>query len=1142
MRMKMLGATRRSGGLFASASLAALATAMLATAPANALIPRDDVGAAGAVDVDNVWAGVGQMFNLQPAPYVGLCTGSLVNPRAIMFAAHCVDNAADESYGALTGGIGISFGFNVENDFPGDLQQWIGAGYASQPDINLYNVLQVQTILNAPPGNFPLGDVAMGSFSDPVSNLPTYGMLFSPLEGPTHGALVGYGRTGDGSTGDSIGIDFKRRAGENMIDGLFTQNDYIAGVFNVPGASFEDPSAEMLLYHVDMDRPDRTPGDCVRGEFFGLGFGNDIVCFTGATTDPLTWDLTSAITVNDQIDWFPGDALPNEAATAGGDSGGPLFADEIYERPLITGVLSGGWVSGFFDPNGGYGSESYYTPLFLFRDWIQTNNPYVYASARHGSRNWSNPNHWVQDMDPNYFYIDAHGNVRNGVPSDPEPTADADGPKFGTVFDLIIPDDVEGDNGAPGPLDPPAAASASIDVGSLTTDFTASVAAPAHWNHHWSGNPTTPSPAASDGAPTGPGSTGFVPNNDWGTFGSWTGPVDGVARFYDVTLDNIGSTHLDMNVEIDRLTVDGYLSRLNVRDGFQLNSLIAVDQNRGRVDVDGAIATREYMLAGGFLTGDGSITADTVWNVNGLISAGGLSSVGEMTINGDYVQTSAGDMLINISRHRRHTHSDHIQVNGDASLAGRAIVSPVNPQSQPRWRDVYTVLSADNVVGNFDDVDLIFANPTLYGESVVTTDGDVEIHIEARRLGHIFGRGHHFHSLGSLLDRLRWGGHFTDVEDVFTLIDSQSFESFDAAMFSLTPQMAFQQANTVFSFQNSFNGHLAARSAELRAGVRGVSSNGLRGAFASRDRATGSAAFRTEAGAPTPNMLGERFGIFVSSRGSFEDAPMGAETGFDYDPHAGLTESQGDLAVGADYRVSDNFAVGMALTTSRMDFSTNGITPISNESVGAAAYATAYADGAYIDGYYGFARQDFEMERLATPSLGNPSVAYGAPEGDQIMAGLRSGWSFSPSENFAIGPTASLNYTQLRLGAYEEAMGGDFSLMIDERELTSVSLEAGAEFRFTHETSSGGRFSAFGDFAFVRELGDSADTVTAAFAAVPGQRFSIEQLLDDDWVSASAGVSYSFSDNFRTSFEVMSDFDRGPLNSHYATVGFDWRF
>ena len=171
--------------------------------------------------------------------------------------------------------------------------------------------------------------------------------------------------------------------------------------------------------------PAASKNDCARGPFPGVPSPDNIVCKTPPlpTDDEIiTLDGSSVVVPSQEIDWYPGDALRHEAGTAGGESGSALFADKIFSRPLITGVLSGGWIENVAAPvANGYGDVSYYNPLFLFRDWLVENNPYVYASAKNGNGNWSDTAHRVQNISIPTTSTHRQIENRNGLPADAQP-------------------------------------------------------------------------------------------------------------------------------------------------------------------------------------------------------------------------------------------------------------------------------------------------------------------------------------------------------------------------------------------------------------------------------------------------------------------------------------------------------------------------------------------------------------------------------------------------------------------------------------------------------------------------------------------------------------------------------------------------
>ncbi len=84
VRNAFLGATALAG-------FAALAT------PASAIVINDNFTPTQAVDTAGGVNGVGQMVVDEQNGFIGLCTVSLINPRTVIFASHCVNENPDEN-------------------------------------------------------------------------------------------------------------------------------------------------------------------------------------------------------------------------------------------------------------------------------------------------------------------------------------------------------------------------------------------------------------------------------------------------------------------------------------------------------------------------------------------------------------------------------------------------------------------------------------------------------------------------------------------------------------------------------------------------------------------------------------------------------------------------------------------------------------------------------------------------------------------------------------------------------------------------------------------------------------------------------------------------------------------------------------
>ena len=82
--------------LMRSAAIGTLA-AMALIAPAHAIVPNENTDSEAIVDTEGGVNGVGQFFRNDGS----VCTGTLINPRTVLFAAHCVNDRAETDYGVF---------------------------------------------------------------------------------------------------------------------------------------------------------------------------------------------------------------------------------------------------------------------------------------------------------------------------------------------------------------------------------------------------------------------------------------------------------------------------------------------------------------------------------------------------------------------------------------------------------------------------------------------------------------------------------------------------------------------------------------------------------------------------------------------------------------------------------------------------------------------------------------------------------------------------------------------------------------------------------------------------------------------------------------------------------------------------------
>lgn len=1010
--------------------------------------------------------GVGQ-FAIRPnqaTTGLSVCSATLINPRTVILAAHCVNTRPANTYGTnIAGGaVAASVGFEF-NNLPA-IRQWLGlastpGGTDANPALrnatnlarNIFAVEQVAwhpgSVTNPAAAGFIQSDIAMATLDTPAWDIPTWTLLFSPLDGPTHGVLNGYGASGtSGTSGANLAIDFRRRAAENMIDFLGSLDDRNNFLFCPGSTSCPFTTLPQSLYQLDFDSP--------AGE---------------AAYNPAAGRF--------DFDLFNGGALPREAITAGGDSGGPLIADVAYAKPVVVGVLSGG--SRFFGPQpfSSYGTSSFYQPLFLYWDWIVQNNPYKYVSNLAGDADWTDASHWIQDMDPNYG-VSRGGTLVNALPGNLGLGTAANTTQFGEVCFLATCQNV--------------AAVGGEDSGT------------------------------GDGLviPGGPGSINFVPNN------VHAAPLAGIsARYYDVTLSAAGTTRATTTIEIDRLSIDG-ATKLDVQSSGNLTVLGDFTQYFGWTNVDGRLKTGEALVATGILSGSGIIDPTFLTVANAFVVPGGDGNVGTLTVRGDLILTSATTLFFDASRDG----ADKIVVIGDAqnpgiaSLGGTLYFQKNGPA--PRHGQTFDILTATGGVQNtFDNVlgKQGVLRPTLsYGANTVT----VTLHA-GRLTDELLSKGTIEHAFAATLDSLRVSS-YANLYGLYGAIDVMDPARLTMTLRGLNPTILGEAASLGRIQTDEMNSLISGRLSRLGTGSAGGGRLDIVG--------SPSALIQLASGQPVnPVAVAQRgFVRSLTPATSFSAALPEAMSGFisgnversqvanaDAAIRGVSERNTWNFAMGLETQVSDRFTFGSAAGFAEGTANLAGASTEIRSSQAAVYGAYRLSPRAYVAGLASMAVSRIGIERMAS----NGELASrlnGDASATSYTAHMETGINLPIAPGLTLTPNAALRYTSFSMDRLREG-GGELALRLSDIRESRLEGRVGLALDGTYKALRGWSISPQFSAQYVNRLAGDGGTLTARFDLADAVAFNLPfGSQDGSWGELKAGLRFasghvSFGAGFETS-------------------------
>jgi outer membrane autotransporter protein len=564
----------------------------------------------------------------------------------------------------------------------------------------------------------------------------------------------------------------------------------------------------------------------------------------------------------------------------------------------------------------------------------------------------------------------------------------------------------------------------------------------------------------------------------------------------------------------------------------------------------GTIVTGSVRIAQGSFGGAGYVTGNLT-NHAVLAQAG----MGELHIGGNFTQMHGGTLTIGVAGP---SSADQLGVGGTAKLGGNLNVS-VAGGFVPRAGEKYQIIYANRVSGTFENVDaptwdFLTLRP-IYGSR------NVNLQVVVSSFEALPGLTPNQQSVGRAVDRVL---NDPRESDLVNYLYTRRLDRLPHQLDRIAPEELASIFTMGVALEQVQSTNLQRRTDDIRNGARGFSAGNL-AINGDNPSYSGGINFRTGTTGPSGNdgkevkeskqvtPAEDRWGAFLSGTGEWVSVG-------NTDNARGYNLDSGGFTLGIDYKVTPNFAIGLAAgyTGTTADLTENGRVWVNGGKLG--VYATffqnqpapapapamskdsskdsskeapapaatgggLYADLAAFGGY-----NSYDTRRSAVQGQ-----ARGDTDGGEVNALFGAGYDFKAG-GLTFGPTASFNYTYVGMNGFTEH--GSLA-PLDVHGSKGESLRTAFGLKASYDWKVGGivikpELRA----AWQHEYGDTAYGLDSSFGSGAGDAFHVAGArIGRDSALLGAGFAIQCSDRCATYFYYDGELGRKNYQSTAVTGG-----
>jgi outer membrane lipase/esterase len=246
------------------------------------------------------------------------------------------------------------------------------------------------------------------------------------------------------------------------------------------------------------------------------------------------------------------------------------------------------------------------------------------------------------------------------------------------------------------------------------------------------------------------------------------------------------------------------------------------------------------------------------------------------------------------------------------------------------------------------------------------------------------------------------------------------------------------------------------------------------------------------------------------------------------------------LTLGADYPLTNNFAIGLALSKADSKNNLNNdLGRVAMNSTSISVYGSYAREKFYTDALFNYGWNNFDVTRNIRVT--GFSQANANPSGNQLAVRVNTGYNFGDNK-LSFGPNVGISYSKININGYTERDGDLLNLTVNPQTADSIAVNLGGNLYYAFDTQFG-TIAPYVGVNYEHEFGNNNRQIVTELVTQPGIpiRTSVGNS-DRDYLRLTTGVQSQFANNLSVVLGYETILGKDNFKDNYLSGQLRYQF